>query len=150
MYASPFRSPFVPPRSLVLMSILIAGCGGGLSGGKGGTPDPPPVPGPPPPGTAVSILTHHYDAARTGANLSESILSPADVNPNQFGTVLSFSVDGQLYAQPLYVPGVPILGSGTHNVVYVATEHDSVYAFDADGESTSPLWQRSFLNPGIG
>jgi hypothetical protein len=98
----------------------------------------------------VSILTHHYDAARTGANLNETVLTPANVNSNQFGKLFSSPVDGQIYAQPLYVPGVSILGHGTHNVVYVATEHDSVYAFDADGGVMSPLWQRSFINPAAG
>ena len=155
------RCTFVPLRSVVCIALLIAGCGGGSSGGNGGTPDPPPsvsgpppVPGSPPPvpgtGAQVSILMHHYDIARTGANLNESILTPANVNSNQFGKLLSFPVDGQMYAQPLYVPGVSISGKGTHNVVFVATEHDSVYAFDADGTTMSPLWQRSFINPAAG
>jgi len=106
------------------------------------------VPGPSPgPGTQVSILTHHYDVARTGANLNESIFTPANVNPNQFGKLFSFPVDGQIYAQPLFVPNVSIPEQGTHNVVYAATEHDSVYAFDADGATITPFWQRSFIDP---
>ena len=56
-------------------------------------------------------------------------------------------MDGQLYTQPLYVPNVSIPGQGTHNVVYVATENDSAYAFDADGLSSVPLWQVSFIDP---
>ena len=152
------RSAVLPVTSLVVVGLLIAGCGGGSSQSHSGTPDPspptsgpPPVPGlPPGPGPQVSILTHHYDPARTGANLNETILTPANVNSSQFGKLFSFPVDGQLYAQPLYLAGVSIPGRGTHNVVYAATEHDSVYAFDADGTATSPLWQRSFINPVAG
>ena len=160
-------------RTLLLLATLLigaalffSGCGGTSSGGsssdKGGTSGTPPggsgsPPAPPSgpgstagPGASVSILTHHYDVARTGANSSETLLTPANVNSNQFGKLFSFPVDGQMYAQPLYVPEVSIPGKGIHNVVYAATEHDSVYAFDADGATTSPLWQRSFINPGAG
>src|SRR5215467_13415250 len=92
----------------------------------------------------ISVLTQHYDNARTGANTQETILTHANVNPNQFGKIFTQSVDGFLTVQPLYVPNVliPALGT-THNVVYVATMHDSVYAFDADnnqGGNAAPLW----------
>lgn len=151
MYGLTLLRRFVPLATMVCLSLLISGCSGGSSPGHGGTPDPPPVPGPPPgPGPQVSIVTHHYDVARTGANLNESILTPANVNSNQFGKLFSFPVDGQLYAEPLYVAGVSIPGKGTYNVAYVATQHDSVYAFDADGKTTTPLWQRSFINPAAG
>jgi hypothetical protein len=96
----------------------------------------------------VSVLTWHNDNARTGQNLAETILTPTNVNSTNFGKKCSHSVDGQVYAQPLYVPGVSIAG-GTHNVLYVATEHDSVYAFDADCLSASALWHTSFLGIGI-
>jgi hypothetical protein len=96
----------------------------------------------------VSVLTWHNDIARTGQNLAETILTPSTVNSTSFGKKCSYSVDGQVYAQPLYVPGVSIAG-GTHNVIYVATEHDSVYAFDADCLSASALWHTSFLGAGI-
>ena len=155
------RRSFVSVNTLLCIALLLAGCGGGSSGGASGTPNPPPpVPGPPPPppvpgptpgpGAQVSILTHHYDVARTGANLNESILTPANVNANQFGKLFSFPVNGQIYAQPLYVPNVSIPVQGTHNLVFVATEHDSVYAFDADGARSTPFWQRDFIDPAAG
>jgi Abnormal spindle-like microcephaly-assoc'd, ASPM-SPD-2-Hydin len=97
--------------------------------------------------TFSGVLTWHNDNGRTGQNLQETTLAPANVNVNSFGKVFSFPVDGNIFAQPLYVPAVSIANQGTHNVVYVATENDSVYAFDADGLSTTPLWQVSFLNP---
>ncbi|HUI40935.1 MAG TPA: hypothetical protein VL523_03095, partial [Terriglobia bacterium] len=68
-------------------------------------------------------------------------------NSAQFGKLFSYPVDGAIYAQPLYVQSVTIPDQGVHNVVYVATEHDSVYAFDADGKTTSPLWHVSFIDP---
>jgi hypothetical protein len=79
----------------------------------------------------VNVLTYHNTNTRQGANLAESILTPSNVNPTQFGRLFVQSVDGYIYAQPLYVSQLNI-GGATHNVVFVATEHDSVYAFDAD------------------
>ena len=99
---------------------------------------------------AQSVLTWHNDNARTGQNLSESTLTLQNVNSSSFGKLFSYPVEGQIYSQPLYVPQVNIPGKGTFNVVYVATEHDQVYAFDADGGVTTPLWQTSFINPSQG
>ena len=95
------------------------------------------------------VLTYHNDNARTGQNLQETILTPGNVNTTTFGKLFSFSVDGSVYAQPLYVENVPIAGQ-LHNVVVVATEHNSVYAFDADNKTSQPLWHTSFISPANG
>ena len=94
----------------------------------------------------IDVLTHHNDAARTGQNLNETVLTPANVNMTSFGKVGFFSVDGRVDAQPLFLSGVVIAGQGTHNVLYVATEHDSVYAFD--GNTGAVLWRVSLLGTG--
>jgi hypothetical protein len=99
--------------------------------------------------TYTGVLTWHNDNQRTGQNLAETILTPSNVNSKKFGKLFSFPVDGQIYAQPLYVYNVTIPGQGVHNVVYVETENDSVYAFDADGLSSTPLWYDSFLSTGV-
>jgi hypothetical protein len=100
-------------------------------------------------GPTVNVLTRQNDNQHTGQNLQETILTTANVNSGSFGKLFSYPVDGQIYAQPLYVQNVGIPSKGTHNVVYVATENDSVYAFDADGETKNPnpLWHAAFLNP---
>ena len=89
-------------------------------------------------------------ALRTGANLEETVLTPANVNAATFGKLYSYVLDGMAFASPLYVADLSMPGKGSHNVVYVATEHDSVYAFDADGLDPSPLWHASFINPAAG
>ena len=98
---------------------------------------------------AQNVLTWHNDNSRTGQNLKETILTPANVNTAQFGKILSLPVDGQILGQPLYATNLKIAG-GTHNVVWVATENDSVYAFDAGGNPATPLWQQSFIDPSAG
>src|ERR1700678_739138 len=100
--------------------------------------------------TFSGVLTQHNDNGRTGQDLSETILTPQNVSSATFGKVFSYAVDGQVYSQPLYVPNVSIPGQGTHNVVYVETQNDSLYAFDADGLSPTALWQVSFINPAQG
>lgn len=96
----------------------------------------------------AGTFVYHNDNGRTGQNLNETVLTSGNVNVNQFGKLFTYPVDGQLYAEPLYVQGVAVAGLGVHNVVYVATENDSVYAFDADGTTTTPLWQVSLIPAG--
>jgi outer membrane protein assembly factor BamB len=96
--------------------------------------------------SATDVVTYHNDVARTGQNLSETILTTGNVNSSTFGKLFTFHVDGIIDAQPLYLAGVSIAGKGKHNVVYTVTENDSVYAFDAD--AGTPLWQVSVLGKG--
>ena len=96
----------------------------------------------------ISVLNNRYDNSQTGANTSETILSPSNVNTTLFGKLYSYPVDGNVYAQPLYVPGLNMGSLGTHNVVYIVTMNDKVYAFDADSSSPSPLWTRNLLTSG--
>jgi hypothetical protein len=95
-----------------------------------------------------AVTTYRNDNARSGQYSNETILNTANVNQSQFGKRVSYPVDGQLYAQPLYVPNLSIGGS-VHNVVFAATENDTVYAFDADQTSAvAPLWKTSLLPSG--
>jgi hypothetical protein len=113
--------------SIVLMCVVLAGMAAGQ----------------------VEVTTNHNDAARTGANLSETILNTANVNGSNFSKLFSRPVDGDIYAQPLYLSGVSVAGQGTHDVIYIATEHNSVYAFDAgDPAQSAPLWQVN-LGPAV-
>src|SRR5579864_5039401 len=89
----------------------------------------------------TDVLTANYDNNRTNANLHEWLLNTSNVNPMQFGKLYSLPVDGQVYAQPLFVHALDIPGTGTVNVLYVATMHNSVYAFNADAAGGPPLWQ---------
>jgi len=132
----------------ILVALLIvhsmAACGGSTSSssGPGGTPNPTPTPTP----SAIDVTTYHYDNLRTGQNLNETTLTTANVNQAKFGKLGELMVDGKVDAQPLYLSNVSITGVGTKNVLYVATEHGSVYAFDADnvsGAAAKPLWQIS-------
>jgi len=93
----------------------------------------------------VSVLTYHNNAFRTGLNPKETVLTYANVNSTSFGKLFVLAADGKVDAQPLYVPALSIGGS-SHNVVYVATEHDSVYAYDAD--NGTQLWKVSLLGSG--
>ncbi len=98
----------------------------------------------------AQVLTAQYDNARTGATLHEKILTPTNVNARTFGKLYSLTVDGDVFAQPLYVPALTFPNLGKRNVVFAATEHDSVYAFDANSPHDTPLWHVSFLDPAHG
>src|SRR6185503_16845150 len=92
----------------------------------------------------VNVLTYHNNNSRTGENLNETLLNPANVNSATFGKLLKYNVDGYVYAQPLYVSRLNIPGQGARNVLFIATEHNTVYAFDADnntGPGNGVLWQ---------
>lgn len=105
------------------------------------------------PSQAADVLTYHYDNARSGLNAGETRLTPGNVNAKGFGKLFSHPVDGQIYAQPLYVANLYLPGKGLHNVAYVATENDTVYAFDADGNrgaNAQPLWQVSLVDAAHG
>ena len=99
-------------------------------------------------GTGANVVTWHYDNGRTGLNPNETTLTAANVAPSTFGKLFSYMVDGYIYAQPLFVSNVSIART-SHDVVFVATENDSVYAFDANqyGDGT-PLWMVSLLQTG--
>lgn len=136
---------------LALAVLLATNCGGGGGSGSAASTSAPSPPtgvggGPPPtPTQHTDVTTYKYDLSRSGQNLTESILTQANVNAANFALLRFLSVDGNVDAQPLYLSNLTI-GSTTHNVVYVATENDSVYAFDSD--TGSVLWHRSLLGSG--
>ncbi len=155
-----FATAVVATAVVFVIASMLANCGGNASSTSSAvnppstppsTPPTTPPPPSPPPGTpqSLTVTTYHYDNLRTGANRSETILTLSNVNSSTFGKIASFDVDGQIYGQPLYLQNLNIAGA-THNVVFVATQHDSVYAFDADAKTTSPFWHVNFLNPGAG
>jgi hypothetical protein len=103
--------------------------------------------------TPVIVPTWRYDVTHVGANTQETALVPANVNVNTFGKLFSLTVDGSVYAQPLYVPALTMSDGLVHNVLFVATEHDSIYAFDADlngGVNIHPIWKISLLDAAHG
>jgi hypothetical protein len=103
--------------------------------------------------TPVPVLTWRYDLTHAGQNTSETALTPANVNVNSFGKLFSLPVDSTMYAQPLYVPGLKMSDGQVHNVLFVATENDSIYAFDADsngGADAKAIWQVTLLDAAHG
>jgi hypothetical protein len=103
--------------------------------------------------TPVSVLTWRYDLSHAGQNTNETALNPSNVNANSFGKLFSLTVDSTVYAQPLYVPGLKMSDGLAHNVLFVATENDSIYAFDADsngGANANPIWRASLLTSAYG
>lgn len=133
-----------------VMTAVLAACGGGGSASapnptSGSSSAPPPSAPTPQPSVHTDVVTFHDDAGRTGANLTESVLTPANVNSASFGLLRVLSVDGKVDAQPLYLAQLSVAGA-THNVVFVATENDSVYAFDP--QTGAILWHVSLLGSG--
>src|SRR5262249_16364056 len=101
--------------------------------------------------SSVDVITYHYDNGRSGQNLNESILTPANVNITKFGKLGTFAVDGKVDAQPLYLSSVSIPAVGNKNLLYVVTEHGPGYALDADsinGNTSTFLWKKSTLLAG--
>jgi hypothetical protein len=126
---------------------VVACSGSGSSGSGSSAPAPSPTPAPAPgPASARDVLTWHNDAGRSGQYLSETTLTPASVNSTNFGLKAQWPVDGMVNAQPLFASSVRLSDGSLHDVVLAATEHDSVYAFDAT--SGTVLWQRSMLASG--
>lgn len=132
--------------------LAVAGCGGVNAASPSPSPTPSngpsPTPTPTPTASSVNVPTWHMDNGRSGLNSNETQLTPANVNASSFGKLFSYRVDGYAYAQPLYISNLRINGA-SHNVVFVATEMASVYAFDADNFGDgSPLWKTSLLQAG--
>jgi outer membrane protein assembly factor BamB len=125
------------PLLILSAGLYLASCNSKSTTGSnpGGCPPSPPNM------LANAVTTYHNDNARTGQNLNESTLSPAKVNPSSFGKLCVILADGEVDAQPLYLSNVSIPNQGTRKVLYVASEHGSVYAFDAD--TGASLWQIS-------
>jgi hypothetical protein len=132
---------------LLVVVVTLTACSG-KSGGTTATTSAPGAGGggvKPTPAQPTDIVTYKYDLGRTGQNVTESILTPANVNSASFGLQRLLATDGKVDAQPLYLSGLTVQGA-KHNVLYVATENDSVYAFDADNGAT--LWHVSLLGSG--
>src|SRR6202167_4979271 len=137
--------PVSPVRLLLFFFVLGLSFSAVGCGSSGSSAPPPP---PPPPVVGPSVTTWQFDNERSGLNAQETALTPQTVTPQPFGKLFSYPVDGYIYAQPLLVSGLTINGA-THDVVFVATENDSIYAFDADTYGTgTPLWQVSLLQTG--
>jgi len=128
---------------LAVVATYFVNCGGGSSSPSQSVTENPP-------GNFAGVLMWRGDASEKGLYGSETTLTTANVNPNQFGRVGSFQADGLVMAQPLYVTNLDMGSGGTHSVVIVATENDSVYAIDADNPGAGALWQRSYIDPAHG
>jgi outer membrane protein assembly factor BamB len=134
-----------------LAAVVVVGITAGLhlvSCGKITGALPPAQPMQPPPGATPpnAVITYHNDNARTGQNLNETTLTPGNVSVSSFGKLFIIATDGKVDGQPLYLPNVSTPSHGTHNILYVASEHGTVYGFDAD--TGSVLWQVSTLVSG--
>jgi hypothetical protein len=141
-WPSPLRSNLLRACMLLCMATF-AGCGKG--GSDSVSASAPPAGGVPSSPSMTDVAMYHNDIARTGQNLNETLLTPANVNAVSFGKVGFYPVDGKVDAQPLVLSTLSIAGA-THAVLFVGTEHASVFAFDAD--SSTQLWKVSALAPG--
>ena len=130
--------------TLLLSAAALAACSGGNSHVSSSSP-PPAGGGIPTPTQHTDVVTYKNDPARTGQNLTESVLTPSNVNASHFGLLRMLAADGNVDATPLYLSGLTVQGA-THNVVFIATESDSVYAYDSD--SGVLLWHVSLLGSG--
>jgi len=128
-----------------MLAILIMACGSS-SNSPTATPALPTNNPPPPSSSGIDVVTYHNDVARTGQNLSETTLTTGNVNSSSFGKVGFFSVDGKVDAEPLLLAGFNLGSQGTHDLLYVVTEHDSVYAIGA--ASGKVYWQVSVIGSG--
>ena len=127
-----------------LCATTLAACGGGNSHMSSSSP-PPPGGGIPTPAQHTDVVTYKNDLARTGQNLTESVLALSNVDPSRFGLLRILAADGSVDATPLYLSALTVQGA-SHNVVFIATESDSVYAYDSD--SGALLWRVSLLGAG--
>jgi hypothetical protein len=131
------------PRTLLLLTATLAACSGG--GHSTQSTSPPPPPPPPPSSTHTDVTTYKNDLARTGQNLTETSLTLTNVKASSFGLLRVLASDGKVDAQPLYLSALSV-GGTSHNVTFVATENDTVYAYDTD--TGTALWQKSMLGAG--
>jgi hypothetical protein len=134
--------------ALITATALTVGCGGGA----GPNPDPPSSGsgGPPPAASMTGVLMWKGDTSGKGLYSSEATLTPANVNVNQFGRLGSFLADGLIFAQPLFVRGVDTGGGQMRDLVIIATEHDSIYALDANNMGAGSVWERHYVDAAAG
>jgi hypothetical protein len=133
------------PRTRAAAAVLLPVVAALASCGGGGHSSPPPPPPPPPPGNHTDVTTYKNDLARSGQNLTETALTLANVKSATFGKLRFLATDGLVDAQPLYLSAL-MVGNSAHNVAFVATENDTVYAFDSD--SGAVVWQKTLLGSG--
>ena len=125
--------------SFAVFGFYLSGCSSKNTSDRGsGSPLPPTS-------TTSTVTTYHNDNGRTGQNLNETTLTPGNVSASNFGLLFVITVDGKVDAQPLYLPNLSFAGAA-HNVIFIATEHGSIYGVDAD--TGAQLWQVSILAPG--
>ena len=136
---------FLAVSMAVIIALSFANCGGSMSTSSTTPGGSTPPPSSPPPSTGTDVVTYHNDNARTGLNSNETTLTTSNVASASFGKLFSVAADGKIDAEPLYLSGLTVNGA-THNVLFVASEHGTLYAVDAD--SGASLWQASLIPSG--